>query len=113
MKLIFVAGPYSGGDVAVNVKTAIDAADWLMTLGAAVYVPHLCHFQHLVHPRPEADWKENDLEMLRRCDAVFRLRGKSPGADAEVELARELGKPVFRTEAAIVRWLRTATEKGE
>jgi hypothetical protein len=29
------------------------------------------------------------------CDAILRLPGESAGADEEVKLAKELGKPVF------------------
>jgi hypothetical protein len=106
MRLVFIAGPYSGGDVAQNVKAAMDMADRLWAAGAAVFVPHLYHFQHLVHPRPEYDWKANDIEILKRCDAVFRLKGYSQGADAEIELAESLGLPIFLTWAEILEWLR-------
>ncbi|WP_241290608.1 DUF4406 domain-containing protein [Burkholderia stabilis] len=33
--------------------------------------------------------------LLRRCDAVWRIDGASRGADADVSLARRLGKPVY------------------
>src|SRR5512136_1798341 len=95
MKLIFIAGPYTKGDVAQNVNQAITWADLVMDAGCAVFVPHLSHFQHLVHARPYEDWTANDNAILRRCDAVFRLAGDSPGADAEVTLAKSLGIPVF------------------
>ena len=32
---------------------------------------------------------------LRRCDAVLRLPGKSPGADKEVKEAQALDMPVY------------------
>ena len=34
--------------------------------------------------------------LLRCCDAIFRIEGKSGGADGDVRLAQELGMPVFR-----------------
>lgn len=97
MKLVFIAGPYTAGDVAQNVRAAIDAADKLMGAGFAVFVPHLSHFQHMIHARPYEDWTANDNAILEKCDMVFRLPGHSLGADREVELAESLGIPVFDT----------------
>ncbi|HDR8964359.1 hypothetical protein [Burkholderia vietnamiensis] len=39
--------------------------------------------------------------LLRRCDAVLRIEGASRGADADVTLARQLGKPVYSSVEAI------------
>lgn len=102
---MFVAGPYTAGDVAQNVKRAIDAADRMMSMGLAVFVPHLSHFQHMIHARPYAHWTANDNEMLRRCDALFRLPGLSVGADDEVRLALALGLPVFYTWTELLDWI--------
>jgi hypothetical protein len=33
--------------------------------------------------------------LIEQCDAVFRIEGKSTGADADVRLAQELGKRVY------------------
>lgn len=95
MKKIYIASPYTLGDVAVNVKTQIDAADELMNHGFAPFVPLLTHFQHLVHPRPYQDWVTVDKEWVKVCDAILRLDGESKGADNEVALAESLGIPVF------------------
>jgi hypothetical protein len=38
---------------------------------------------------------ELDNEWVLRCDALLRLPGESQGADAEVELAKKHGIPVF------------------
>ena len=98
---IFIAGPYTKGDVAQNVRAAIDAADRLIEAGHVPFVPHLSHFQHLVHPRPYEDWIRLDKEWLKVCDAVVRLPGESPGADRETALARELKISVFTLEQVI------------
>ena len=92
---VYVAGPYTQGDPAVNVRNAIQAGDDLMTAGYAVFIPHLSHFQHLLFPGPYQDWIDHDNEWVPACDAVLRLPGDSPGADKEVELAEHLGLPVF------------------
>ncbi|KVF64017.1 hypothetical protein [Burkholderia vietnamiensis] len=39
--------------------------------------------------------------LLRRCDAVLRIDGASRGADADVTLARQLGKAVYSSVEAI------------
>lgn len=95
MKTCYIASPYTKGDVAVNVKAQIDAADELMTLGIAPFVPLYSHFQHMVHPRPYQDWLTMDFVWVPKCEGLLRLPGDSSGADKEVELALSLGIPVF------------------
>jgi hypothetical protein len=41
----------------------------------------------------------------RRCDALLRLPGDSPGADEEVKMASELGLPVLTGLDAALVWL--------
>jgi hypothetical protein len=94
---VYVAGPYSGGDTAVNVRTAIIAANQLRDRRFAPFVPHLTHFWHLVCPRDYEDWLDLDNQFLPCCDCVLRLPGESSGADKEVELARSLGLPVYKS----------------
>jgi hypothetical protein len=92
---VSVAGPYTQGDVAQNVRRAYEAANQLADLGFAPFVPHGTHFWHMLFPRPYEFWLELDNQFLPCCDAVLRLPGPSNGADNEVKLAQELGKPVF------------------
>ena len=94
-KKIYVAGPYTNGDVAENVHKAIKAANDLADLGFMPFLPHLTHFWHLQHQRPYKFWCELDNAFLPYCDALLRLPGESNGADAEVELAEKLGIPIF------------------
>jgi Domain of unknown function (DUF4406) len=95
VKTIYIASPYTLGDVAQNVKVQIDAADEIMNLGFCPFVPLLTHFQHVYKPRPYEDWMDIGKEMVRRCDILLRLPGKSKGADKEVKLALSLKKPVI------------------
>lgn len=97
MKKIYVAGPYSKGDVAVNVKTAMDVANQLIEMGYAPYCPHLTHFLHINNHQPYEKWLELDNQFIPCCDAVLRIPGESSGADKEVELAISLNIPVFFT----------------
>lgn len=92
---VYIAAPYTKGDVAMNVRSVIEAADELVRLGFAPYLPHLTHFWHLVSPHPIEFWYANDNEWLPMCDALLRLPGESHGADDEITLAQKLGIPVF------------------
>ena len=92
---IYIAGPYTNGDIAVNVRNAFEAANSLADLGFAPFVPHATHFWHMMFPRPYEFWLELDNEFLPCCAAVLRLPGESGGADKEVQLAEKHGIPVF------------------
>jgi hypothetical protein len=92
---VYVAGPYTKGDVALNVRAAIEAGDRLLKAGHAPYIPHLTHFWHLVCPGPYEQWTLFDLAYLGVCDAVVRIPGESRGADAEVMYAVGRHIPIF------------------
>jgi hypothetical protein len=92
---VYVAGPYTKGDVAINVRKAYEAANRLADLGFAPFVPHATHFWHMLFPRPYEFWLDLDNQFLPFCEAVLRLPGPSSGADNEVHLAQRLGIPVF------------------
>lgn len=94
-KKIYIASPYTIGDVAVNVKRQIDAANELIALGYAPYTPLLSHFHHLIHPNHYDTWMDVGLTWLVQCDAVLRLPGESKGADIEESKAYECGIPVY------------------
>ncbi len=94
MLRVYIASPYTIGNIAENVTRQITTAHELMNLGFAVYLPLLCHFQHTVIPRPYEDWMKQDLEWLSACDVLLRLSGESKGADREVEYAKEHNIPV-------------------
>ena len=95
MKYIYVSGPYSS-DPAQGIQDAVDIANGLWDeFGLIPFVPHLTHLWHLVSPRDYEFWIQYDLEWVKKCDAVFRIEGDSPGADREVAFAKQLGKPIF------------------
>ena len=99
---VYVAGPYTKGDVALNVRRAIGAAEALVEMGHTPLVPLLTHLWHLMSPHPWEYWMALDMAWLPVCDGLFRLPGESKGADVEVGRARELGIPVF-TDLAVLR----------
>lgn len=104
---IYVAGPYTKGDVAVNVRKAIDAGEELASHGFAPFVPHLTHFWHMIHPRPYEFWCDLDNEFVVCCDALLLLPGDSAGVVAEADLATRNGIPVFQSVPEILDWVRT------
>lgn len=104
MRTIYIAGPYTLGDVAVNVRTALDAAEACLAAGLAPYVPHLSHFWHLVYPHPAETWLALDAVWLAHCGAVLRLPGVSRGADLECAQAYARGIPVFFVLADALAW---------
>lgn len=101
--LIYVAGPYTKGDVAMNVRTALEAGERLTARGLAVFIPHLTHFWHFAFPHPYEFWLAQDDQILYRCDAVLRIPGESSGADKEVATAGGLKIPVFTDEAELLK----------
>ena len=97
MYKVYVAGPYTKGDVALNVRAAIEVANKLADLGYAPFVPHLTHFWHMMFPRPYEFWLNLDNQFLPLCNALLRLPGESSGADKEVSLAKTNHIPIFNS----------------
>ena len=106
MKKVYIAGPYTNGDVAINVKNAFQAANELADNGFAPFVPHYTHFWHMMFPREYGYWLELDNQFLPCCDAVLRLPGLSNGADKEVELAIKLSIPVYKSISELINSLK-------
>jgi nucleoside 2-deoxyribosyltransferase len=102
--MIYLASPYSDPDVTVReqrFREACRATAWLVQAGHAVFSP-------VVQGHPLADlglptdwcfWESRDRDHLARCDemAVLMIEGwfRSTGVAAEIQIAGELGKPVW------------------
>lgn len=95
MKKIYIASPYTVGDVAVNVKRQIDTASQLIDQGFAPFWPLHSHFLHMAYPKEYQTWMALDLIWILSCDALLRLDGESKGADVEVDFANKNGVPVY------------------
>lgn len=94
--LVYIAGPYTNPDPVENTRNAIKFGMALYDEGqVAVIIPHLSLLSHMVEPRDIDYWYEFDLDQLDHCHALYRMRGESTGADAEVEHARARGIPIF------------------
>ena len=88
---VYIAGPYTEPDPAVNTANAMRAWHEVADRGHYPFCPHLSHFLHIHRARPYDEWLAHDLEWLGVCDALLRLPGESSGADEEVAYAVELG----------------------
>lgn len=105
---VYVAGPYSQGDQALNVRAAVYAGRDLLNADYAPFVPHLTHFWHMLCPQPYEAWLELDRQWLLRCHGLLRLPGESKGAEMEMGWAADAGIPIFhKFEDLVARLPRT------
>lgn len=115
-KTVYIASPYSKGDVAMNTHFQCSIFNMLLADGKVLPVaPLWSHFQHLLFPRPYNDWIRYDQEMLSLYDCCLRLHAvneaagyrqdHSSGADAEVETFIRMGKPVFYSIHDLYSWV--------
>jgi hypothetical protein len=114
---VYIASPYTKGDVAINTRFQMETFNRLLTDGLVLpYAPLVSHFQHLIFPQPYEVWLNYDLSILPLFDAALRLPAKydsehmdyfqfeSSGADKEVEHFSKLGIPVFPSIAKLYDW---------
>jgi hypothetical protein len=112
---VYIASPYSKGDVAMNVHFQCKIFNQLLGDGKVLPVaPLWSHFQHLLFPRPYEDWIRYDQAMLRLYDCCLRLpanleeynykQNESSGADAEVASFERMGKPIFYSLEDLYAW---------
>lgn len=106
--LILIAGPYRSGTngdpalIARNLARLEEASGPIFRLG---HVPMIGEWVALpvLRTLEPGDSGEGDVmyetarRLLQHCDAVLRLPGESSGADKDVEIAHELGLPVYRS----------------
>lgn len=110
---IYIAGPYTKGDTVMHIRTAMEIADELISMGHVPFIPHMTFAWHMVSPRPVEFWYEYDLKWLEKCDAVYRFDGESTGADREVQFAKELDIPVFYSLSELWNFTQDPDKFGE
>lgn len=117
-KVIYIAGPYRAKiadglrddamQVQRNVMSAMEKALDVWAAGHAALCPHAntMFFQNAKGIDDDI-WLVGDLELVRRCDAVYVTDDwkRSTGARGEVEYARALNIPVLLTKGALLEWL--------
>lgn len=92
---VYVSGPITKGDQAVNVHNAMEVTSRLMALGYAADCPHFSHFMQTAFPQPYERWMQRDFAFINVVDAVLRIPGESPGGDREVAYALNRGIAVY------------------
>jgi len=93
---VYIAGPYSVGDLGENTHNAIHLMLQLVDMGMYPFCPHASAVvANIVSPRGYKTWMPYDLGWLAKCDVLLRLPGESPGADVEVYEAGRLRIPVI------------------
>jgi hypothetical protein len=121
---VYIASPYTRGDVAMNTHFQCKVFDQLLTDGKVLPVaPLWSHFQHMLFPRPYEDWIRYDQEMLRLYDCCLRLSAtiletnysmsESTGADLEVETFVRMGKPVFYSISELYEWVDSVQRESQ
>ena len=98
-QVAYVSGPYRGPTPAAIWQNIMRAREVAMDLWRMGYIALCPHTNTLLFDglRPDEDWLQGDLELLRRCDIVVLVPGwrASRGAQAEVQEALRLGLPIY------------------
>ena len=104
MKLIYIAGKYSGetySEINNNIRRAEDASIKLWARKWAVITPHLntAHFEKYekVGGVDYNTWINGTMEILKRCDAIFMLNdwAQSEGSISEHQFAINNGYDIY------------------
>jgi hypothetical protein len=97
LPLVYVAGPITAPNPMHNTHRAVKVGHRLQDTGLLLpIVPHLTVLADMIEPRPYETYMAYDMALIRRVDALYRLRGDSSGADREVAHAEAIGVPVFK-----------------
>jgi hypothetical protein len=100
LKVIYVAGAYRSKSINriwENINHAMVEARKLWLNGWAVICPHANTAFMDEMPQTDEMFLQGDLEILKRCDAIYMLQGweKSVGAAGEYELAKKFGLEIY------------------
>ena len=93
--LVYLAGPISSGPERY-LENAIEVANEVIDRGHNPYVPNLMYYLEAKKPREYETWMRLDEEWLLASDAVYRIPGESPGADREMQTAKEFGIMILK-----------------
>lgn len=96
-------------EISMNILRAREWGKRVIEAGAFAFVPHLNSEHYELDVDKSADWwREADLAILKRCDAIFMMPGweKSKGAVKEKEFAEREKIPVFYGIDTLRAWIR-------
>lgn len=112
MSIIYVAGPYSAGnviDVLKNIGRGQQVCAHLFNCGFNPFCPW--HDHHFITDNPDCDadvdrFYEYSIEFLKVSDAVFLVQGweESKGTKKEIEIARSFEIPIFDEIDDLLAW---------
>lgn len=117
IKVVYIAGRFRATNangtqdmmqVQRNIMKAMDASLEVWKRGHAALCPHSnTMFFTGADGCDDHVWLTGDIELMRRCDAVWAIEGweQSFGAKQEVEIAKALGIPVFTSLKQVEKWL--------
>ena len=111
-KLVYIAGPYRDAaewQVFENILLARKYALDVWRNGGIAICPHLNTMLFGGAPGcTDEMWLAGDLEILKRCDAVYAMigYGRSEGARNEIALAKREGIPVLFCAKEMRKFLR-------
>lgn len=91
---VYLAGPMAHGNRMVNIHNALRLGQQMVHDGFAPYVPQLDAYM-MWGPDDYENLLDWDFAWVQVSDALFRMPGKSAGADREVAMAEAFGVPVF------------------
>ena len=93
---VYLSHPITGsGDARQNMKQIARLGMELRRRGYAPFVPSAGPSSIMGRGMSHEAWMECDLPYVLVADALVRMPGESPGADAEVAYAESLGIPVY------------------
>lgn len=116
MKVVYISSTITDGgrletaeEREPNVLIAWELALCLMELGIAAICTHTGELacEKIGKTLPWETYIAADLAIISRCDAVFRIPGRSKGADAEVRHAEDEGIPVFTDINELLMWAKS------
>jgi len=99
VKVLYIAGKYRGkseNEVFENIVHARSIAVKLWNEGWAVICPHTNAF-FMGSKLGDKMFLDGDLEIVKRCDAIYMLKGweQSQGAKRELEVVIESGLELY------------------
>ena len=111
-KVLYIASPYRSDKgewyVRQNIRIAEEAAVFIWSNGGVALCPHLNTAMFGgVNGLLDSVWLEGDIELLRRCDAVWMVGEwrQSQGAQQERAFAMEGGYPVLYNKTEVLQFL--------
>lgn len=102
---VYIAGPYTKGDMNHNIRQTLKAADIVIKLGFSPFIPHLYFFVELAgYTHNYEKWMKIDQDFLETCEVCIRLPGESSGADREIDWCEKNDVPVYTLEGFVAAY---------